>query len=104
MRHQMHIGVNRRLDPTSRRLTLAHESGHFISFHPAMNYTCERNAWFKSKLEHEAQIIAAYLLVPKLAAMCYGQQLTARQLAARLEVPISLVDLRWSQGVISGEL
>ncbi len=104
MRHQVHIGINRTLDSALRRLTLAHECGHLISFHPGMNYTCERNTWFKSKLEHEAQIVAAYLLVPKLAAICYGEQLTAQQLAARLDVPISLVDLRWSQGVISGEI
>ncbi len=104
MRHQVHIGINRTLDSASRRLTLAHESGHLISFHPGMNYTCERNTWFKIKLEHEAQIVAAYLLVPKLAVMCYGDRLTAQQLAARLDVPVSLVDLRWSQGVISGEI
>ncbi len=104
MSHQVHIGVNRQLGSAARRLTLAHESGHIISFHPGMNYTCERNAWFKSKLEHEAQIVAAYLLVPKLAVMCYGEQLTAQQLATQLDVPVSLVDLRWSQGVISGEL
>ncbi len=104
MRHQVHIGINRTLDSSLRRLTLAHESGHLISFHPGMNYTCERNTWFKNRLEHEAQIVAAYLLVPKLAAMCYGEQLSAQQLALRLDVPVSLVDLRWSQGIISREL
>lgn len=104
MRHQVHIGINRRLDSATRRLTLAHESGHIISFHPGMNYTCERNAWFKSKLEHEAQIIAAYLLVPGFAVECYGGPMSAKQIAHYLDVPVSLVDLRWSQGIISGEL
>jgi len=104
MPHQVHIGVNRRLDSPTRRLTLPHESGHIISFHPSMNYTCERNTWFKTSLEHEAQIVAAYLLVPKLAALCYGEQRTAHQLAAELDVPVSLVDLRWSQEIISGDL
>ncbi len=102
MRHQVHIGINKHLDSPSRRLTLAHESGHIIAFHPSMNYSCERNAWFKSKLEHEAQIVAAYLLVPKMVAMCYDGR-HVQQLAARLDIPVSLLDLRWSQGIINGE-
>lgn len=103
MRHEVHIGINKYLTPPQRRLTLAHESGHIISFHPDMNYTCELNTWFKSRLEHEAQIIAAYLLVPQRAARIYGDALTAHEIARCLDVPVSLVDLRWSQGKIWGE-
>ncbi len=103
MRNEVHIGVNKHLNAAQRRLTLAHESGHIISFHPDMNYTCELNTWFKSKLEHEAQIIASYLLVPQRAACVYGDRLSAYEIATRLDVPVSLVDLRWSQGKIWGE-
>lgn len=104
MPHQVHIGINRTLDSPTRRLTLAHESGHIISFHSGMNYTCERNTWFKIQREHEAQIVAAYLLVPKWAAQCYGEPFNVHQIAAYLDVPVSLVDLRWSQGIINGDL
>lgn len=104
MRHQVHIGINRRLDSARRRLTLAHESGHIISFHPGMNYTCEHNTWFKNKLEHEAQVIAAYLLVPLPLLESYGNLPHVTGIAAHLDVPCSLVDLRWSQAIINGEL
>src|SRR5438477_1041660 len=71
MDREVHIGLNEQLNTAYTRQTLAHETGHIIACHPNMHYTSERNMWSKHKLEHEAQTVASYLLIPSAAVKVY---------------------------------
>jgi len=101
---EIHIGINGSLAPPWQRMAVAHEIGHIIAYHPHRLYTCKAGAWFQDEQERAAQLIAAHLLVPAAALPTYGVEFTAQQLADLLDVPISLVDLRWSQAHLHGDL
>lgn len=100
----IHIGINKNLDVEWRRMALAHEISHIIAYHPHRLYTCRANIWHKDPHEHEAQMGAAMLLVPVNAVRTYYDEFTPHKLAKLLQVPIGLVDLRWSQAKASGEI
>lgn len=101
---QIHIGINSDLARPWQRMALAHEIGHIIAYHPHRLYTCKANRWFQDDHERIAQRIAALLLVPTPVLPTYGVEFSADDLAGLLEVPVSLVDLRWSQAHLAGEL
>ncbi|HMA34648.1 MAG TPA: hypothetical protein VKY74_09220 [Chloroflexia bacterium] len=99
---EIHIGINATLSRPWQRLAEAHEVGHIIAYHPHRLYTCKANQWFQDDLEHTAQLAAALLLVPLAAVRTYQAEFTAGQLADLLQVPTSLVDLRWTHAKLEG--
>jgi Zn-dependent peptidase ImmA (M78 family) len=101
---EIHIGINQNLSPAWQRLAEGHEVGHIIGYHPHRLYTCQANEWFREEHEHEAQLGAALLLVPMSAVHIYYDEFTPKQLAELLQVPVGLVDLRWSYALVNGEV
>ncbi len=101
---EIHIGINGHLPGPWQRLAEAHEIGHIIAYHPHRLYTCKAYQWDQDEHEREAQMAAALLLVPLRAAQAYQVDFTPAQLADMLQVPVSLVDLRWTQAHLDGEL
>ena len=87
-----------------QRTAEGHEVGHIIAYHPHRLYTCQPGEWFRDPYEHEAQLGAALLLVPLNAVRTYGVEFTAEELATLLNVPVGLIDLRWSFAQVNGEL
>jgi Zn-dependent peptidase ImmA (M78 family) len=101
---EIHIGINQNLTPPWQRQAEGHEVGHIIGYHPHRLYTCQCNEWFREEHEHEAQMGAALLLVPLSAVYTYYDEFTPTQLADLLQVPVGLVDMRWSYAQVNGEL
>ncbi len=101
---EIHIGINETLSTAWQRAAEGHEVGHIIAYHPHRLYTCQPGEWFRDPYEHEAQLGAALLLVPLSAVRTYGDEFTATELATLLDVPVGLVDMRWSFAQVSGEL
>jgi len=100
----VYIGINQNLNSSYQRLAEAHETGHIIAYHPHKLYTCKVEEWYKDEIEREAQVIAAYLLIPQGAVETYYQEFTTAELAELLQVPGRLIDLRWVQAKLRGEL
>lgn len=101
---EIHIGINGNLTPPWQRQAEGHEVGHIIGYHPHRLYTCYCNEWFREDYEHEAQLGAALLLVPRSAIRTYYDEFTPQELADLLQVPVCLVDMRWSYAHLHGEL
>jgi Zn-dependent peptidase ImmA (M78 family) len=101
---EIHIGVNERLPTPWQRMAEAHELGHIIAYHPHRLYTCKAYQWDQEEHERTAQLIAATLLVPLNAVRTYGEEFTPAQLANLLDVPTSLVDLRWTAAKLDGAI
>jgi Zn-dependent peptidase ImmA (M78 family) len=100
----IHIGINAHLPRPWQRLAEAHEAGHIISYHPHRLYTCKAYQWDQEEHERAAQMAAAFLLVPLPAVRTYQVEFTPAELAAVLDVPTALVDLRWTQAKLDGDL
>lgn len=101
---QMHIGINRSLDPSWQRLAVAHELAHIIANQPHQLYVCKTGDWSKDRDEREAQLIAACLLVPLKVIEDNYRIGAAPQLGKALKVPPNLVDLRWSFARVHGDI
>ncbi len=101
---EIHIGINERLPLPWQRMALAHEVGHIIAYHPHRLYTCKAYQWDQEEHERTAQLAAALLLVPLAAVRTYGVEFTPAQLAHLLQVPTSLVDLRWAAAKLAGAI
>ena len=100
----VYIGINQNLDQSYRRVAEAHETGHIVAYHPHKLYTCKVEEWYKDEIEREAQVIASYLLIPPGALQTYYEEFTTNELAELLQVPARLIDLRWVQGKLTGEI
>ncbi len=101
---QMHIGINKNLEPGWQRMAVAHEAAHIIANQPHQLYVCKTSDWSRDEHERQAQLIAACLLVPlKVVEESYRVGV-APQLAQMLKVPPSLVDLRWSFARVHGDI
>ena len=101
---EIHIGINGNLAPALQRQAEAHELSHIIAYHPHRLYTCRSSLWQHDTHEYEAQIGAALLLVPLATVCTYYAQFTPNELATMLDVPLGLIDLRWSYAQLQGEL
>jgi Zn-dependent peptidase ImmA (M78 family) len=101
---QIYIGTNQNLDPGWQRLALAHEAAHVIANHQPRLFVCKTGDWSKEHDEREAQLIAAYLLVPHRVVEENYRVGVAPQLARALKVPPDLVDLRWSFARVHGDI
>ncbi len=101
---QMYIGINKNLDPSWQRMSLAHEAAHIIANQPHQLFVCKTNDWSREREEREAQLIAACLLVPlKIVEENYRVDVSP-QIARALKVPTPLVDLRWSFARVHGDI
>ncbi len=101
---QMHIGINKNLDPSWQRMALAHEAAHIIANQPHQLFVCKTSDWSKERDEREAQLIAACLLVP-LGVIQYNYRVgAAAHIARAIKVPPDLVDLRWSFARVHGDI
>jgi Zn-dependent peptidase ImmA (M78 family) len=101
---EIHIGINGHLPQPWQRLAEAHEAGHIIAYHPHRLYTCKAYQWDQEAHERAAQVAAALLLVPLAAVRTYQTDFTPAELAHLLDVPTALVDLRWTQATLDGDL
>ncbi|GEM_PF-1515652 len=101
---QMHIGINKNLDPTWQRMALAHEAAHVIANQPHQLFVCKTRDWSRHRDEREAQLIAACLLVPLRVIEESYKVGAAPQIGKMLKVPPDLVDLRWSFARVHGDI
>ena len=101
---QIYIGLNQNLDQGWHRLAQAHEAAHIIANHQHRFFVCRTNDWSKEHDERQAQLIAAYLLVPQKVVEESYRVGNAPQLARALKVPPDLVDLRWSFARVHGDI
>ncbi len=101
---QIYIGTNQNLDPRGQRMAQAHEAAHVIANQPHGLFVCKTSDWSKEHDERQAQLMAAYLLVPRKVVEENYRVGIAPQLAVALKVPHSLVDLRWSFARVHGEI
>ncbi|MEG0894363.1 MAG: ImmA/IrrE family metallo-endopeptidase [Oscillospiraceae bacterium] len=88
------IYLEKSLCYSKKRAVLAHELGHYI-LHPDINSIFVKNKTLMNwaKLENEADIFAAFLLIPdKISA----EELTINQLAYELQVPTQLIEKKIS--------
>lgn len=85
------IYLNCTLSDCEIRAVCAHELGHVI-LHPQINtlFIKTKTIMNAAKLEHEADIFAASLLIPTITIL-EGQTVTVEQLAYELDVPQELV-------------
>ena len=100
----IYVGVNGNMDAGWQRLALAHEAAHIIANHQHPLFICKTNDWSKDHDEREAQLIAAYLLVPHKVVEENYRVGSAPQLARALKVPPDLIDLRWSFARVHGDI
>ncbi len=101
---QMYLGINQNMDQSWQRMALAHEAAHIIANQPSQLFVCKTNDWSKDHDEREAQLIAAYLLVPQRVIEENYKVGAAPQLAKSLKVPADLIDLRWSFARVHGDI
>jgi Zn-dependent peptidase ImmA (M78 family) len=101
---QIHIGISQNLDPAWQRMAQAHEAAHVIANHQNGLFVCKTGDWSRDDHEREAQIIAAYLLIPQRVIQDNYRVGVAPQLARTLLVPPDLVDLRWSFARVHGDI
>jgi Zn-dependent peptidase ImmA (M78 family) len=101
---QIYLGINQNIDLSWQRMAQAHEAAHIIANQPHPLFVCKTNDWSKDHDEREAQLIAAYLLVPQRAIEENYKVGAAPQLARALKVPPDLVDLRWSFARVHGDI
>jgi Zn-dependent peptidase ImmA (M78 family) len=93
--HLPFIFLNDRLSHYEKRVVCAHELGHYI-LHPTTNtlFVQENTLLATSKLEHEADLFAAHLLIPDNKQSLH-QTMTAEQIAFEYEVTIELVKTKY---------
>ncbi len=84
------IFVHRTLGPIARRLTYAHEIGHALHGHAGALSLASMDEWFMDRVERDAWIVAAQLLVPVDTMARYE---TIDAIAAVCMVPRKLVEL-----------
>jgi Zn-dependent peptidase ImmA (M78 family) len=101
---QMYLGINQNIDQSWQRMAQAHEAAHIIANQPHQLFICKTNDWSKDHDEREAQLIAAYLLVPQRVIEENYKVGAAPQLAKALRVPPDLIDLRWSFARVHGDI
>ena len=101
---QIYIGTNQNLDIAWQRLALAHEAAHVIANQQERFFVCKTNDWSRDHNERQAQLIAAYLLVPQKVVQENYRVGAAPRLAKALKVPPDLVDLRWSFARVHGDI
>lgn len=100
----IYLGINKNLDPVWQRMAQAHEAAHVIANQQQRLFVCKTSDWSRDSDEREAQLIAAYLLVPRKVVEENYRVGVAPQLAQALKVPSDLVDLRWSFARVHGEI
>lgn len=88
------IFLSDRLPLHEKRVVCAHELGHYL-LHPSTNtlYVQENTLLSCSKLEHEADLFAAHLLIPDKIDFI-GCDATIQQLAFQYEVTTELVAIK----------
>lgn len=101
---QIYMGVNQNMDSFWQRMAQAHEAAHIIANQPHQLFVCKTNDWSKDHDEREAQLLAAYLLVPQRVVEENYRVGIAPQLAKALKVPPDLIDLRWSFARVHGDI
>lgn len=101
---QIYLGINQNLDLSWQRLAQAHEAAHIIANHQSRIHICKTNDWSREHDERQAQLIAAYLLIPQKVVEENYRVGAAPQLGKALKVPSDLVDLRWSFARVHGDI
>lgn len=89
------ININQHLNKDEQRIVCAHELGHAV-LHPKSNTPFMRKHTLLSvdKIELEANVFAAHLLIPDIELTeCY-EQMTIYDIASMHNVPIELVELK----------
>jgi len=91
------IAINERLDAPLSRYVAMHEVGHVALWHPnQLHARVVGGPDSEDELETAADVVAAYLLIPRLilvTELIFGTA-SVEQLAARLIVPPELVQIR----------
>ncbi|MGE7114340.1 ImmA/IrrE family metallo-endopeptidase [Lysinibacillus sp. NPDC047702] len=90
------IHINNNLEPEMQRVVCSHELGHSI-LHPLVNTLFfKRHTFFSTdKLEIEANLFSAYLLIPNENLFDSYDQMTIYDIAALHNVPVELVELKF---------
>ncbi len=95
------IAINQKLTADQARYVAVHEIGHIACAHPNQFHNCLQEEWHQNQQEFEANIVAAYLLIPHLV-MATALTLEApslsdteiEEIAGHYFVPPDLVILR----------
>ena len=58
------IAINQNLTPEQSRYVAVHEIGHIACGHPNQFHNCLQEEWHQTQEEFEANIVAAFLLIP----------------------------------------
>ncbi|MCS7294381.1 MAG: ImmA/IrrE family metallo-endopeptidase, partial [Dehalococcoidia bacterium] len=85
--------INALLSSAEQRLVIAHELGHWINGDEQVIRTCRSSSFayhWDARLERDATIAAARLLIPEWAVREYG---TVEAIAAACDVPAWLVQV-----------
>jgi Zn-dependent peptidase ImmA (M78 family) len=95
------IAINQKLTSEQTRYVAVHEIGHIACAHPNQFHNCLQEQWLPSQEEFEANIVAAFLLIPHLALATTLPGSTAslgeveiEELSSHYLVPHELVLLR----------
>ncbi|MGR6904768.1 ImmA/IrrE family metallo-endopeptidase [Lysinibacillus sp. BSL11] len=93
-RRNKYIVINSNLSDEWKRIVCAHELGHAI-LHPRLNTPFMRKSTLFSvdKIEREANLFAAYLLIPDENLFEYYGEMTIYDIAALHQIPIELIRL-----------
>ena len=59
------IAINQKLTAEQGRYVAVHEIGHIACGHPNQFHNCLQEQWHQDQEEFEANIVAAYLLIPQ---------------------------------------
>lgn len=91
------VYINQKLSNSEQRIVCAHELGHVV-LHPGVNslFVARSTLMSQSKLENQADLFAAHLLIPDTVFTGDGDDpLTLEQLSHRLKIPVEYLQLKY---------
>ncbi|KOY81539.1 ImmA/IrrE family metallo-endopeptidase [Lysinibacillus macroides] len=95
-RRNKYIVINSNLTDEWKRIVCAHELGHAL-LHPRLNtpFMRKNTLFLIDKIEREANLFAAHLLIPDENLFNFSEQTTIYDIATLHNVPIELVELKY---------